>query len=108
MLFERTPKPLRDRDPESLFGSVEDAVGEQPPQRALEEELRAQAAQLHVQGEARGEPDEVVVEERDAALERGHHARPVELDQDVVLEVQAHVHQQDLVERVGRHGDVEL
>ena len=46
--------------------------------------------------------DKIVVEERNATFKRGHHARAIELDQDVVLQVQAHVHQQHLIEWIGQ------
>src|SRR4029077_14296292 len=49
LLLERATKPVRDGDAEPLLGPVENAVRQDSPQCALEQELRAKTAQLEVQ-----------------------------------------------------------
>src|SRR5258706_326006 len=62
----------------------DDLVGDVALGEALENDLRAQAADLQVLWQACGELDQLVVEERHAGLDTGSHAHPVALDQDVV------------------------
>ena len=101
---------MRDGNSEPLLGPVQNPFRQHPAQRALEQELGAKPAQLHAQRQVRRVLDEVVVEQRHAPFERGHHRGAVQLDQDVVLQVETHVHQKHLVQWVcvGRRPEVHL
>ena len=67
---------------------------------ALEQVLRRAAAVLEVGRDRGGELDHLVVQEGRAHLERGRHAHPVDLDQDVVGEPGLEVHVEELAQRV--------
>ena len=69
--------------------------------RALEEVLRLEAAELEPRRHPSEELHELDVEERRPDLERARHARPVDLHEDVVLQVRRRV-EVDRAARAGR------
>ena len=80
-------EPLGDRDPEALLRRGRDPGRQRVRHRPLQQVLRVEAAQLEARRHAAEELDELDVEEGRAHLERARHARPVDLHQDVVLQV---------------------
>src|SRR5207237_9230639 len=65
----------------------------------IEHDLRAQPAYLQMRRQARGELDQLVVEEGHASLDAGPHAHPIALDQDIVHESGMHVAIEEAIER---------
>ena len=74
--------------------------GSSPPTRLLHHVLQPAAADLHLLRHARGELDQLVVEQRHAAFERHRHAHLVGEQQQVVGQLRLGVHGQHAVQRV--------
>src|SRR6266571_5129002 len=80
----RPGEPAGQRNGEAHFAAVDRLLGNVSLGETLENDLRAQPADLQMLRQARGELDELVVEERNASLDARSHAHAVALDQDVV------------------------
>src|SRR5882672_12579558 len=80
----RPGEPAGQGNGETDFATVDGLAGDVALGEPLENDLRAQSADLQVLRQARGELDQLVIEERHAGLDAGPHAHPVALDQDVV------------------------
>ncbi len=86
-LFERSPKPARERHRKAHFRPVEDVVRKVVLKRALEQELAFSASKLRLRRQ-RGCPlDELVVQNRHPHLERVSHAGPIHFREDVADEI---------------------
>src|SRR5438093_12738353 len=80
----RPGEPAGQGNGETDFAAVNGLAGNVALGEPLENDLRAQAADLQVLRQTRGELDQLVIEERHAGLDAGSHAHPVAFDQDVV------------------------
>ena len=80
----RAGEPAGQRNGEADFAPVDRLLGDVALGEALEHDLGAQPADLQVLRQARGELDQLVVEERHASLDAGCHAHAIALHQDVV------------------------
>src|SRR4051794_39246587 len=97
------PEPGADGDPEALLAPVDEIVGETAASRELlEEPLGAKAAELRPWRKARGELLHSVVQERRPHLERVGHRHPVDLREQVVGEVGAHIQREVAVHALAR------
>src|SRR2546423_5041363 len=91
--------PLLDGHAEALLGPVQNFRRHEVAHRALEDVLRLKAAHLQRGGDARDELYQLLVEQRHARFERGGHAHPVNLRQDVAGQVRLAVNVEQFVER---------
>ena len=73
----RIEQPLAERRGEAHFLAVDDFVRDQVFDGFLHDVLAFAVAHLHVLGDAGGELDELVIEERNAAFDGGGHAHLV-------------------------------
>ena len=93
---------MGDRDPKAFLRPFQNRPREQTLERIPKQVFGAQPAQLEVHRERGHVLDQLDVEQWHARFERRHHARPVHLRQDVVLEVQLHIEVENLVDRISQ------
>src|SRR5205085_11247724 len=88
-IAERSSEPLGDRSAEALLRAVDDlARKKRARDRALEYVLADAAADLHPWRQRESELDELVVEERNARLDRCRHRHLVHAHQEELGETQ--------------------
>ena len=93
--------------PKPFFGPVGDARRQDVRHRALQQVLGVEASELEPGGHAAEELDQIDVQERRAHLERARHAGPIDLRQDVVLEIGLRIDVEQSFEAVRRRGVLE-
>src|ERR1700676_5484404 len=73
-------KPIADRNPKTLFRTIDDSIGDQTPDRFLKNIFRDPAPELVARRNPPSEIDDVYVEKRTAGLKPMHHAGAIGFD----------------------------